>query len=194
MAYTVHELATLAGVSVRTLHYYDEIGLLVPASTLKNGYRQYEEPQLIRLQQILFFRELDFELSEIKELLSRPGYSVVGALREQKKLLELKRKRIGKLLTTINTTIMSITNDKKINNAELYDAFNDKDVKEYQEEVKQRWGNTDAYKQSMAKVSRMTKAEMEALKAQQKNLTERLAAGMDVSFESDEAQALVQEH
>jgi DNA-binding transcriptional MerR regulator len=194
MDYTVHELATLAGVSVRTLHYYDEIGLLVPASTLKNGYRQYEEPQLIRLQQILFFRELDFELSEIKELLSRPGYSVVGALREQKKLLELKRKRIGKLLTTINTTIMSITNDKKINNAELYDAFNDKDVKEYQEEVKQRWGNTDAYKQSMAKVSRMTKAEMEALKAQQKNLTERLAAGMDVSFESDEAQALVQEH
>lgn len=194
MAYTIHNLAKLAGVSVRTLHYYDEIGLLSPASIQKNGYRQYEEPQLIRLQQILFFRELDFELSEIKEILSRPNYSVVGALQEQKKMIELKRKRLDRLITTITTTITTMQNNQPIKDEELYDAFKDNDVKQYQTEVKERWGNTEAYKQSTAKVAKMTKAEMEALKEKQKQLTQKLADAMDLPIESAEAQALVTEH
>ncbi len=194
MPYTIHNLAKLAGVSVRTLHYYDEIGLLSPASIQKNGYRQYEEPQLIRLQQILFFRELDFELSEIKEILNRPNYSVIGALQEQKKMIELKRKRLDKLITTITTTITTMQNNQPIKDEELYDAFKDNDVKQYQAEVKERWGNTEAYKQSTAKVAKMTKAEMAALKEKQKNLTERLAAAMDMPFDSQKAQGLVAEH
>jgi DNA-binding transcriptional MerR regulator len=194
MPYTIHTLAKLAGFSVRTLHYYDEISLLFPASIQKNGYRQYEEPQLIRLQQILFFRELDFELSEIKEILNRPNYSIVGALREQKKMIELKRNRLDKLITTINKTITVMTDNQPIKADELYDAFKDDDVKKYQAEVKERWGTTDAYKQSTAKVAKMTKVEMEVLKEKQKKLTQKLADAMELPVESAPAQTLIAEH
>lgn len=194
MPYTIHNLAKLAGVSVRTLHYYDEIGLLSPANIQKNGYRQYEEPQLIRLQQILFFRELDFELAEIKEILNRPNYSVIGALDEQKKMIELKRKRLDKLITTITTTITTMQNNQPIKGDELYDAFKDDDVKQYQAEVKERWGNTEAYKQSTAKIAKMTKDEMAKLKEDGKKFTQKLADTMDLPVDSPEAQALVAEH
>jgi DNA-binding transcriptional MerR regulator len=191
--YTVHQLAELAGISVRTLHYYDEIGLLKPGSVQKNGYREYGESELLRLQQILFFRELDLPLEDISKIINAPDFMIVDALRDHKKLIKLKQKHLEALLNTIDKTIKRM-NKQNIKDEELYDAFKDNDVKQYQDEVKQRWGNTEAYKQSMAKVSKMTKKEMDELKAKQVEQTKKLAAAMDKPVGSKEVQDLIAEH
>ncbi len=194
MSYTVQQLATMASISVRTLHYYDEIGLLHPSSVAKNGYRHYEDKELVRLQHILFFRELDFPLEEIKQMLDRPTFQIIEALRDQKKLMQLKRKRMDGLIQSIEKTIMMMQTHTPLQNEELYDAFKDNEVKQYQAEVKQRWGNTDAYTQSMARVSKMTKQEMEKLKANGKALTQRLADAMDKVPGHPDVQILIAEH
>ncbi len=194
MSYTVQQLATLASISVRTLHYYDEIGLLTPSSIAKNGYRHYENKGLVRLQQILFFRELDFPLEEIKQMLDRPTFQIVEALRDQKKLMQLKRKRMDSLIQSIEKTIANMQTDTPLPHKELYDAFKDDDVKQYQAEVKQRWGNTEAYTQSMVRVSKMTKQEMEKLKADGKAFTKTLADAMDKAPTDPTVQALIGEH
>lgn len=194
MTYTVNQLAKLANISVRTLHYYDEMGLLKPSFVAKNGYRQYEQAELVRLQQILFFRELDFPLEEIKRMLDRPGFDVTRALHDQKELMKRKRKRLDGLIKSIDTTIDAMTNNKPLNEEEMYDPFKDDDVKQYQDEVKKRWGNTDAYKQSMARVSKLSKADMAKLKEDGKKFVRELAANMDKAPDSPEAQALIQKH
>jgi DNA-binding transcriptional MerR regulator len=191
MSYTVQKLATLAGVSVRTLHYYDEIGLLTPARVGSNGYRYYEEKELLKLQQILFFRELEFSLPDIERMMRSPYFDAATALKEHRKLIQLKRARLERLLTTIDNTIMSMNTQEKIEDAELYNAFKDDDVKQYQEEVRKRWGNTDAYRQSVEKVGKMTKAEMEKLKIEGKQHTEAFARAMDKGIQSDEVQTLI---
>lgn len=193
MSYTVHSLAQLAGISVRTLHYYDQIGLLKPSVIKKNGYRYYEEAELIRLQQILFFRELEFALEDIKHMLNRPGFNVVEALKDQKKLIRLKQSRLEKLIYAIDNAIKTMNNNHKINEEELYDVFKDDDVKQYQDEVKSRWGNSDAYRQSMAKVGKMTKKEMDKLKADGKKHTQAIADAMDKGIEHPDVQKLIKQ-
>ena len=194
MRYSVNQLGQLASISVRTLHYYDEIGLLKPSLVAKNGYRYYEEKELIRLQQILFFRELDFPLDDIKRMLNRPDFDIVAALRDQKKLMQLKKSRLNGLIASIEKTIISMTTNQEINHDEMYKALEDDDVKQYQAEVQQRWGDSDAYKQSMARVSKMTKAQMDKLKADGKVFTQKLADSLHLSPTSDEAQKLVAQH
>ena len=194
MAYTVHELAERAHISVRTLHHYDNIGLLKPSSHGKNGYRYYEEKELVILQQILFFRELDFSLHDIRHIISQPDFHVIEALREQKKLMKLKQARLSNLVKTIDHTIRTMQQDKKMNDNDRYDAFKDDDVRKYQAEVKERWGNTDAYKQSTAKVASLRKVEMDSIKKSQKELTEKIAEAMKFPINDARVQALVQKH
>src|SRR5580765_8389280 len=105
MAYTVKKLSALSGVSVRTLHFYDEVGLLAPAYLRANGYRFYEEPQLLTLQQILFYRELGLELRQIKQILGRADFEKVAALASHRDVLEQKLARTRTLLNTIDRTI-----------------------------------------------------------------------------------------
>lgn len=194
MAYTVQQLADLASVSIRTLHYYDEIGLLKPSYIAENGYRYYEDKELLLLQQILFFRELEFSLEDIQRILNRPDYHMQEALREQKKMLKLKQRRLDNLIHTIDKTLKHMNANQKPNDGELYDAFKDDDVKQYQDEVKQRWGNTDAYKQSMVKVSKMTKVEMQKLKEDGKRHTQMIADAMDKGIDHPDVQKLIAEH
>ncbi len=191
MKYTVNQLSQLAGISVRTLHYYDEIELLKPSVVGNNGYRYYEEVELVLLQQILFFRELEFPLEDIKRMLNRPGFSVVEALKDQKKLIRLKQSRLEKLIRAIDKTIKTMNNNQKINDKEMYDVFKDDEVKQYQDEVKERWGNSDAYRQSMAKVGKMTKKEMEKLKEEGKKHTQAIADSMDKGIEHPLVQELI---
>lgn len=191
MSYTVQALAKLANTSVRTLHYYDEIGLLSPSRVSRNGYRQYDEPELLKLQQILFFRELDFSLADIKRILSSPYFDMAAALADHRQLIELKRKRLTKLLTTIDQTIKKLNHKTTMSDEELYDSFKDEEMKEYAEEAKERWGNTEAYKQSQARVSKMTKAEMAKLKEDGKKHTQAIADAMDLGVDSPEVQALI---
>src|SRR5215204_5813633 len=105
MAYTVKQVARMSGVSVRALHFYDETGLLKPAYYAANGYRFYEEPQLLTLQQILFYRELGFELKQIKRILGRPGFEKLAALQSHREVLVEDQDRTRALIETIDKTI-----------------------------------------------------------------------------------------
>lgn len=149
---------------MRTLHHYDAIGLLTPARAQRNGYRHYDEKDLLTLQQILFFKELDFPLEEIKRILATPGFNRAEALRDQRKLIELKQKRLGRLIKTIDKTIQTITNQTTMHDNELYDDFSTEEEDQYTKEAKERWGNTETYKQSQERYGKLTKAEKDKLK------------------------------
>jgi DNA-binding transcriptional MerR regulator/quercetin dioxygenase-like cupin family protein len=122
MAYTVKEVAAMSGVSVRTLHFYDETGLLKPARGT-NGYRFYDEPQLLTLQQILFYRELGFELKQIKEILSRADFEKVTALESHREVLQRDLARTRTLLDTIDKTIRHLKGTKKMTSEEMFAGF-----------------------------------------------------------------------
>jgi DNA-binding transcriptional MerR regulator/quercetin dioxygenase-like cupin family protein len=122
-AYTVRQVARLSGVSVRTLHFYDEVGLLKPAYQAPNGYRFYEEPQLLILQQILFYRELGFELKQIRDILGRPDFEKVTALMSHRKVLEETLARTRRLLQTIDKTAEHLKGGKQMTNEEMFVGF-----------------------------------------------------------------------
>lgn len=133
----IREFADLTGVSVRTLHYYDEIGLLKPASVDKaTGYRYYDDQSLMQMQQILFYRELDFSLKDIRQILASPNYDKRQALAQQKKLLKLKKERLERLISAV---------DNAMNGEITMNAFRNDEINQYRDEVKQRWGHTKAY-------------------------------------------------
>ena len=146
----ISEVAKLSGVTVRTLHYYDEIGLLKPSDITDSGYRKYSSEDLERLQQILFFRELDFPLNEIKEIMLNPNYDKNEALNKHKEFLIEKRKRIDGLITLIDKTIKG---DNNMSFKEFDNSKIEENKRKYAEEVKNRWGNTDAYKEYEKKTS-----------------------------------------
>jgi DNA-binding transcriptional MerR regulator len=123
MAYTVKQVAAVSGVSVRTLHFYDEMALLKPAYSKANGYRIYEEPQLLRLQQILFYRELGFELKRIKEILGQRKFDQDAALQSHRQVLERNVTRTRTLIETIDKTIRHLKGTKKMKNEELFTGF-----------------------------------------------------------------------
>ena len=121
--YTVKEVARMSGVSVRTLHFYDEVDLLKPAYQAPNGYRFYEEPQLLTLQQILFYRELGFELKRIRDILGRPDFEKAAALMSHREVLEETLARTRMLLTTIDKTTEHLKGGKKMTNEEMFAGF-----------------------------------------------------------------------
>lgn len=123
MAYTVKRLASLSGISVRTLHFYDQIDLLKPARYGRNGYRYYEQAQLLMLQQILFYRELGFELRRIKEILSRPRFKKAAALRSHRKVLQQRLLHARNLLETVDKTLNHLQGATPMKDEELFAGF-----------------------------------------------------------------------
>ncbi len=149
----IKEFAKLTGVSVRTLHYYDEIGLLKPAFVdEQNGYRFYDENSFSRMQEILFYRELDFELKSISEILSSPDYDKQKALAEQRKLLILKKERLERIIDALDDATKGKVTMTAFDNSDYETAR-----KQYETEAKQRWGETDAYKEHIEKTANYTK-------------------------------------
>lgn len=146
----IREFAKLTGVSVRTLHYYDEIGLLKPSSVdEQNGYRFYDEYALTRMQEILFYRELDFPLKEIRMILSSPDYDKQNALKEQRRLLTLKKERLERLISALDCAMKGeIVNMNVFDNRE-FEAKRE----EYAKEAKEKWGSTAAYQESAEKTA-----------------------------------------
>lgn len=139
--YTVKRLAELAGVSVRTLHYYDEIGLLKPASVGENGYRHYEDADLFRLQQILFFRELDLGLEQIKQILTAADFDLVTALQTHRRALEQKIGRMQRLITTVDRTIMHLVGEMRVRTmSAVFEGFDEERQRRYEEEAARRYG------------------------------------------------------
>lgn len=152
---TVHEVSQLTGVSIRTLHYYDKIGLLHPAGKTESGYRLYEESDLERLQQILLFRELQFPLKDIKKILSSPDFDRNRALEQQIQLLELQKEHLENLITLARGIYM--TGVKNLD----FTAFDTKKLDEYSKEAKARWGKTDAWKEFEEKSKDRTEKEQQ---------------------------------
>lgn len=151
MKMQIKEFAELTGVSVRTLHYYDEIGLLKPSEVdAQNGYRFYDEKSLERMQEILFYRELDFSLKTIMQILSSPDYDKQQALSRQRQLLIAKKERLEQLIVAID----NVEKGKSFMKNNEYEKLKNK----YAEEVKQRWGNTDAYKESESRNTDFSKS------------------------------------
>ena len=145
MKMQIKEFAAYTGVSVRTLHYYDEIGLLKPAFVDRiTGYRYYDNTSLLRMQEILFYRELDFSLRRIGEILSSPHYDKTAALQEQKQLLILKKERLERLISAI---------DGASRGENVMNAFDKTKIEGYKQEVQARWGDTAAYAQYTEKVA-----------------------------------------
>ena len=140
---SVKEVSQLSGVSVRTLHYYDEIDLLKPSVVAENGYRYYNCDAVVRLQEILLYRELDFPLKKIKEIVGQPGYDKVQARRDQIKLLELKKSRLEAVIAHAKALQME---EEEMS----FEAFDQKAMEEFQEEA-QAWGQTEAYQVFVAK-------------------------------------------
>jgi MerR family transcriptional regulator, thiopeptide resistance regulator len=140
MAYTVKQLAALAGVSIRTLHHYDEIGLLTPPVIGANGYRYYDERSALRLQSILFYRELDFPLEAIKAVLDRPDFDALTALQEQRTALEAKLGRLHRLIATIDQTIRHLQGDQTMSTKQLFAGLTPEQEKAYGDEAAKRWG------------------------------------------------------
>jgi MerR family transcriptional regulator, thiopeptide resistance regulator len=124
MAYTVKKLSEMSGVTIRTLHFYDEIGLLKPTYHGSNGYRYYEEKELFKLQQILFFKELGFSLKQIQKVLGRDDFNQLSALYSHRKSLYQEWEKMGMLLKTIDKTIEHIKGKKKMKDKEIFDGFN----------------------------------------------------------------------
>ena len=138
---TVKDVSKLTGVSVRTLHYYDAIGLLEPTKITDAGYRMYDDTALSRLQSILLFRELQFPLKEIKEFLDSPDFNQEETIAQQIKLLELQYKHIGELISFAREIQ---TKGVKTMNFEVFDT---NEIEQYKAEVKSKWGNSKAYQE-----------------------------------------------
>ena len=138
---SVHEVANLTGITARTLHYYDEIGLLKPTKVTESGYRMYDDTALKRLQNILLFRELEFPLKEIKAILNSPNFDPSEVIAQQIRLLELQYKHIGELITFTREI------QKKGVTAMNFDVFDRSEIEKYEAEVQAKWGNTKAYQE-----------------------------------------------
>jgi len=163
MAYTIKKIADLAGVTTRTLRYYDEIGLLLPERTGVNGYRYYGHSSLLRLQQILFFRELDVPLKDIQLLLDHPDFNLLTALEDHRASLQKRVDRLNTLIETIDYTMSAIKGEFHMSAEEYFEGF---DETKYEDEVIERWGHTDQHAESQRKWSSYSKGQKEAIKAE----------------------------
>lgn len=141
MAYTVKQLAELSGVSIRTLRFYDDIGILKPAYYGENGYRYYEQTQLLLLQQILFFRELGMPLKNIERILNNSDLNTCNMLKSHKQGLEQKIERIKKLIVTLDKTIANLQGENKMTDKEMYDGFDPADFPIYDQIVIDEFGD-----------------------------------------------------
>ena len=167
----VGEVAQRTGVTIRTLHHYDEIGL-VAASRTATGHRRYGPAELERLQQVLFFRELGFPLEDIRQIMTDPVFDRRSALLQQRELVIGKAKRLEAMVDAIDLAILAIDEGETMT---VDDMFGDFDPDEYAEEAKERWGDTDAYKESMRRTKSYTKDDWAAIKAEATAIAERLA-------------------
>ena len=182
----IREFAGLTGVSVRTLHYYDEIGLLEPAFVDRStGYRYYDEASLLRMQEILFYRELDFSLKSIGRILSSPKHDTKKSLEEQKHLLTLKKERLERLIASI---------DDAMRGENVMRAFDNSEFEKHRAEAREKWGGTEAYKEHQEKTRDYSKQKWNDLAQGMDGIMAAFAACLKngETPDSQAAQALVE--
>jgi DNA-binding transcriptional MerR regulator len=193
-AYTVQQLARLAGISVRTLHHYDQIGLLRPASRTEAGYRMYSQPELWRLQQILLFKELDLPLEAIRTILDQPGFDPIEALQKHRNALQQRAKRIESLLLTIEKTIQHLEeNTMPLTDSELYEGFSQEQIERYTREAREMY-NPVLMAESQRRLRKLSKAEWQRVKEEGSTAIQSLAALTDRPADDPTVQAAVARH
>jgi len=192
--YSVQKMAKLAGVSVRTLHLYDQLGLLKPSIGTEARYRMYGEKELLRLQQILFYKELDFPLKEIQAILDNPDFDLVEALLSHKVSLQARKDRISTLLETIDKTVNHLKTGRiMLKPEELYGGLAKETAEAYRAEASKKYGKKTVEKSEKA-LGSLTKQEFENLKTDLKKNADALFALKDQDPTSAEVQQLVARH
>ncbi|SFK75119.1 DNA-binding transcriptional regulator, MerR family [Paenibacillus sp. 1_12] len=196
MAYMVKEVAELVNISVRTLHHYDEIGLLAPESINQSGYRLYTDRELEKLQQILFFREIGFSLKEIKVILDDPEFDRTRALLAHKELLLEKKKRLERIIETVNQSIQSAQGGMKMSNKDKFEGFDQSAIEEhkkkYAAEARQKYGNA-AVEAVEKRTDRYTKEDWAKITAENDNIHTRITTAMHRGPDDPEVQVAVGE-
>lgn len=190
--FSVKQLAEISGVSVRTLHHYDTIGLLKPAIRTDAGYRYYGRAELLRLQQIRFYKELDIPLTQIQEILDDEGFDMLQALQHHKRQLHLRIDRLKTLVHTIDNTITDLKNEI-MNYDEMYKGFSKEQVAEWEAEVKERYGQ-DKLDESKRNINAMKQEQLAALKQEGEDISHALVALLGTDPASPAVQALVKRH
>jgi DNA-binding transcriptional MerR regulator len=189
MRYTVKQLAEIAGVTRRTLHFYDEKGLLAPSEVGENGYRYYDEAALLRLQQVLFYREMGLELDRIKAILDDPGFDTLAALQAHRQILQDKAQRLQTLVKTVDKTIMHLIGEIDMSEKNMFAGFSDEQQKKYAEEAVERWGETA--KQSIQLWNSYSAERKQEILQEGGGIYTEIAANMDKGAASPEVRALL---
>jgi MerR family transcriptional regulator, thiopeptide resistance regulator len=188
MSYTVKQLAELAGVSVRTLHYYDEIGLLKPNGIRTNGYREYGEPAVLALQQIRFYRELELSLEEIKDIVTCPDFDAAAALEEHRKSLQGRRARLERLIQAVEDTLLHMKGMKNMSDKQLFQAFSEEEEKKYSEEA-ERIYDPEIVRASQKKWKAYTKEDKQRIAEEGNAAYAAIVSAIPFGPESPQAQA-----
>ncbi|MDX1659079.1 MAG: MerR family transcriptional regulator [Nitriliruptorales bacterium] len=174
MPRTVGEVAELANVTIRTLHHYDEIGLVKPSGRTDAGYRLYDRGDLERLQQVLFYRELGFALEDIKDLLDAPDFDRGRALRDQHELLMAEAGRLGQMITAVEHAIAAHEEGTTMSEEAMFEVFGE-EQRQRRQEAAERWGETDAWSESRRRTADYTKEDWEEVKAESEAIMVRIA-------------------
>jgi DNA-binding transcriptional MerR regulator len=196
--YTVKQVAKLSGVSVRAIRFYDEIGLLKPAFYGENGYRYYEKEQLLVLQQILFYRELGFELAMIQKIMADPAFDKAKALRSHREHLVHEAERARALIRTIDKTLAHLERETPMKDDEMYQGFDPKKQAEYERQIVERWGDAarDHLEESKKRTRNWKAEDFERVKSEYNELhrafTDALTRGLDAA--DSEVQELAKRH
>ncbi len=186
MAFTVGDLAKLTGVTVRALHHYDELGLVVPSQRSAAGYRLYGDADILRLQQVFLFRELGLPLDEIAAVLDDPDYDPIDALRRHREVLVAKRARLDAMLVALDAAISTPNQGKTMRPDDIKNLFDGFDPDDYAEQAQQRWGETDSFQESARRTKRYGKPEWEQIKRKADAIYTRLAALMAAGAAPDD--------
>jgi DNA-binding transcriptional MerR regulator len=190
---TVGEVAELARVSVRTLHHYDELGLLSPSERSEAGYRLYSYEDLARLQEILIWRQLGFTLAEIASLLDGPAHDRLAALERQRELVGCELDRLTALVAAVDAAIVAHTNGTRLKETSMFEGF---DPAAYEDEARERWGHTDAYRESARRAQTYGDAEWNEISAESEAIVNELTRLMRAGEPADgpAARALAERH
>lgn len=181
-SYQVRHVSSLTGVTVRTLHHYDEIGLLSPAGRSAAGYRLYSDDDLLRLQQILLFRESGLALEQIRRILDDPEFDRREALLEQRAELAKRIDQSRAMLRSVDAAIATIKGERPMQVREIFDGF---DPEQYQDEARERWGDSEAYKVSARRTKGYRPEDWKAIKEEDRQVMESLAAKLASGQEAD---------
>lgn len=188
---TVKRLSQLAGVTPRTLHYYDEIGLLEPETVGANGYRYYGDDSLLKLQQILFYRELDLPLENIRQIMGRRDYDVLEALEGHKRALGQKLDRLERLVQTVDDTILHLKGKKEMSKKQLFEAFSEEQQEEYARQAEQMY-DPEIVQASNRKWKAYSAEEKQRILNEGNRIYLDMVAAMPKGADSPEAQAIVE--